>query len=151
MTCREMLALEHPNHIGDFDGGCRGCPSYFYYMPDPEWCGTDREPANKCTICWDREIPGTEANSDDVTEAINNMYEKETSTMEQKTKAQLIEEINNLQEKIEKLDRYRQYELAATELHVFYESFVNAGFTKEQAWELFMSTAKVGIQAAFVR
>lgn len=69
MTCREKLKMEHPeyvihNYISDkesigilgtrYAGGCKGCPSNYGYMADPDWCdGT----SSRCTECWDRKIP----------------------------------------------------------------------------------------------
>lgn len=55
MTCREKLAMEHPNYIGDeYIGGCYGCPSTHGYLEDPEVCIINRD---ACAKCWDREIP----------------------------------------------------------------------------------------------
>ena len=53
MTCREKLAIEHPDKITS-EGDCIGCPSKYGYMQDPgsEWCTT-----MLCDNCWDREIP----------------------------------------------------------------------------------------------
>lgn len=71
MTCREKLKLEHPEYVikdytsdkdslfllgSNYAGGCKGCPSTYGYMADPDWCdGT----SSRCSECWDREIPET--------------------------------------------------------------------------------------------
>lgn len=58
MTCREKLALEHPDRVSDkYRGGCCGCPSGVGYLEDPPtvWCNS-----GMCDLCWDREIPETE-------------------------------------------------------------------------------------------
>lgn len=56
MTCRERLKIEHPEHVGDvFRGGCRGCPASYRYLDMPTYCKEDVE--DKCSKCWDREIP----------------------------------------------------------------------------------------------
>lgn len=48
-----------------------------------------------------------------------------------------IEELRKLcEEKTDKLIKKEQYDKAATDLHDMYESYVAAGFTKEQAWEI---------------
>lgn len=62
MTCREKLNIEYPSEVGSsFVGGCCGCPHHFGYLDSPEYCVPDTSKAiNKCTKCWDREIPGTE-------------------------------------------------------------------------------------------
>lgn len=62
MTCREKLKIEHPDHINmGCLGGCAGCPSSYKYLDTPDYCGDVNIPANeRCTMCWDREIPETE-------------------------------------------------------------------------------------------
>lgn len=60
MTCREKLAMEHPEDIGEsYIGGCNGCPCDYGYLDKfnndcPMWCSDE-----KCKNCWDREIPDT--------------------------------------------------------------------------------------------
>lgn len=56
--------------------------------------------------------------------------------MANKTKAELMEEIKDLNEKIKRLDRYKHYEDAADELAALRDSFVNAGFTKTEAFTM---------------
>lgn len=53
MTCREKLAMEHPDKIDpEKSGGCVGCPSeYGYSSAAAEDCDIP------CTECWDREMP----------------------------------------------------------------------------------------------
>lgn len=62
MTCREKLAIEHPERLApEYVSGCWGCPSDFGYLPDPEYC--NRRIDIKCCDCWDRDIlkePGFE-------------------------------------------------------------------------------------------
>lgn len=56
MTCREKLAMEHPELISHaFSGGCKGCPDDYGYMDRISDCCI-----SKCYECWDREIPGSE-------------------------------------------------------------------------------------------
>ena len=60
MTCREKLAVEHPNKIApDSPGGCYACPVTYGYLERPDWCH-DKSNVNgdRCGECWDREIPG---------------------------------------------------------------------------------------------
>lgn len=56
MTCRERLAIEHPDYVNEYlySGGCIGCPSTYGYMDDPDNCDY-----TICYECWDREIPST--------------------------------------------------------------------------------------------
>lgn len=63
MTCREKLAKEHPEYINDtaYSGGCKGCPSEYDYLSDPEFCGGYSDKKEMCTRCWDREILESEA------------------------------------------------------------------------------------------
>lgn len=61
MTCREKLAIEHPDRIGNkWAGGCLGCPSGYGYMSTPDFCNIE-----ECNKCWDREIPETEHSTDE--------------------------------------------------------------------------------------
>lgn len=56
MTCREKLAIEHPDEVHDsYEGGCRGCPNYYGYLEKPVECRFGG--SISCTECWDREIP----------------------------------------------------------------------------------------------
>ena len=60
MTCKEKAAEQYPFAVGDeFCGGVSGCPSSLQYRyADPiEGCDGSQE---KCTECWNREIPETE-------------------------------------------------------------------------------------------
>lgn len=62
MTCREKLALEHPDRVNmGFVGGCIGCPSSYEHLDIPDYCEDVNIPAKeRCTMCWGREIPETE-------------------------------------------------------------------------------------------
>ena len=54
MTCREKLAMEHPEKVGfGYIGGCYGCPTPYGYAKKPEWC---EETEESCTKCWDRDV-----------------------------------------------------------------------------------------------
>ena len=58
MTCREKLAMEHPEGIDpECVGGCSVCPHTYGYAKDPEWCKPGDE---TCTKCWDREVEEVE-------------------------------------------------------------------------------------------
>ena len=53
MTCREKLAIEHPEKCSnEYAGGCGGCPHEYGYLVKPSDCEH-----RTCTSCWDREIP----------------------------------------------------------------------------------------------
>lgn len=62
MTCREKLKIEHPDRINmRCIGGCVGCPSAYEYLDFPDYCEDANMPiGERCTRCWDREIPETE-------------------------------------------------------------------------------------------
>lgn len=61
MTCREKLAIEHPEFVkeeaterfGSYAGGCKGCPIDYGYAKDPAGC---YERVISCDDCWDREV-----------------------------------------------------------------------------------------------
>lgn len=68
MTCREKLAIEHPEEI-DHErlGGCNGCPHTYGYAKKPEECGNL---SLRCWKCWDREVE-TDMETDVKTEVDN--------------------------------------------------------------------------------
>ena len=66
MTCREKLAIEHPECVNPiYDGGCFNCPPDYGYLDDrPEYCsgfGHHHNANHECDRCWDREIPKKES------------------------------------------------------------------------------------------
>lgn len=57
MTCREKLAIEHPEEIDiECFGGCNNCPATYGYAKEPEWCDNNNLTDEKCRRCWDREV-----------------------------------------------------------------------------------------------
>jgi hypothetical protein len=69
--------------------------------------------------------------------------EKEKNMATKKTKAELEKELETVKEskaelekELKNLEKYKQYEDAAGEIHALYTSFVMAGFTDDQAFEL---------------
>lgn len=157
MTCREKLKLERPDRVSsEFTGGCACCPCTYGYLDPPVYC--DSYGSHKlCTECWDREIPGTgpltyEHTSEPVgkvtgiTEDENGVtvtIEKEKNMATKKTKADLEKELEivkaskeELEKELKNLEKYKQYEDMAGEIHAMYVSFVTAGFSEEQAYDL---------------
>ena len=54
MTCREKLAIEHPEGVdSECLGGCVGCPHTYGYAKKPEWCENEDF---SCWECWDRKV-----------------------------------------------------------------------------------------------
>lgn len=71
MTCREKLAMEHPDCLGNaWIGGCKGCPSDYGYMSMRDGCELNEK---SCTRCWDREL--SEAVGDVVHNAVTEQWE----------------------------------------------------------------------------
>ena len=73
---------------------------------------------------------------------VQNEKEKNMATTK-KTKAELMEELEDikkskeeLEKELKNLDKYKQYEDMAGEIYALQVSFVNAGFTDDQAFEL---------------
>lgn len=99
MTCREKLKIEHPTEVGSrFVGGCCGCPHHFGYLDRPKYCDPDAPKAiNKCTKCWDREIPGTEETKEKNME-LNEKFAKMTFAELVDTASSYEKEIENLRE-----------------------------------------------------
>ena len=164
MTAREKLKLEHPEKIDPKElGGCRSCPSAYDYLENPSWCRyldghnyTMEEAEDECTRCWNREIPESiekklaricEVKPDKVDlQMISNMNKREVTMNTRATKQELLENIAKLKEELERLDKYRKYEEAASEIKAIHDAFMNAGFTDEQAFALIntaMSTVKI--------
>ena len=162
MTCREKLKLEHPECVDPiYGGGCEGCPSSYGYLSSPFVCGGRDD---ECTECWDREIPGTEPltyehagkpigkvfsfteseNGVDIKIELIEEKEKNMGTKNtKKTKAELMEELENvkaskeeLEKELKNLEKYKHYDDMAGEVHAIYMSFVNAGFSEVQAYDL---------------
>lgn len=146
MTCREKLKVQHPELVDSrFMGGCRGCPydvgrRYVSKAACSEICmDLTLLPSERCTKCWDQVIPSKKKTIKET--------KKGNETTMKKTKEELINENAELKKQIRKnekelvkLERYRQYSDAAGELRAAHESFVEAGFTDEQAFELLKLT-----------
>ena len=135
MTCKEKLVLEHPEHLNpNLWAGVDTCPTEFGYADKPAYCNDETLTCDeRCTMCWDREIPETE----------NIKKENVIMTPTKMTKADLIEEIKlahehiqNMETQIKNLERYKQYEDMANEFKAMHTAFINSGFTNEQAFEM---------------
>lgn len=145
MTCREKLKIEHPYAINaKYCGGCFDCPVSYGYLGFPGYCCDTSIPLKKrCTMCWDREIPENK-NNNEMEE--NKMNETTTRTM---TREDLYNDINqkkkeieSLKERISKLAKYEKYDASADECAAMKDSFVRAGFTEEQAFEILLVCLK---------
>lgn len=64
------------------------------------------------------------AKAKELTQQIKELHEKQT------------EEMRSLEEQREQALKTEKYDEAATELKNLYDSYVRAGFTEQQAWEL---------------
>lgn len=128
MTCREKLALEHPECIAPNEkGGCWDCPITYGYLTRPEYC--EMRSSDVCYKCWDREIP-EETNE-----------EKPMST--KKTKAELMEELEaankakaDLEKQLAEMEKYKNYRNCGDELKAIHIAFMDAGFDSTQAFTL---------------
>lgn len=152
MTCREKLKLEHPENFNpDLWGGVDTCPTVFGYLGKPDYCHDyNEDPGERCTRCWDREIPGTEEIKKE-----NEIMPTDSINRIKKTKAELLEEleqanqnVRDLKNEIKNLERYKQYENAADELKALYTAFMNSGFTNEQAFEMLKMLVGPTVSAA---
>ena len=132
MTCKEKLKIEHPDKVSDrYLGGCYRCPSSFGYLEDPPYCvkliSVAHVTDETCQECWDREIPSVENKE---------IGEKNMCELKRKTKQELIEDIKEMRNDLERLERYEQYETGANEMRALLDSFINAGFTRQEAFDL---------------
>lgn len=56
LTCREKLAIEHPDKINDrYIAGCSGCPWNYDYAKRPAYCSNLKNETD-CIACWNREV-----------------------------------------------------------------------------------------------
>ena len=74
--------------------------------------------------------------------------------MANKTKNELLEEIEaknkeikDLKDEVQKLDRYKEYEKCADEFAAVRDSFVRAGFTKTEAFEMTKFTIQMAVNS----
>lgn len=145
MTCKEKLKEIRPDWGQDELDRVIGeeCPVDHINIEVPSdedgrfWCGRGR-----CEKCWDREISDTNSN-----DYITTTNEKEQSMTTKKTKAELEKELETVKEskaelekELKNLEKYKQYEDMAGEIHALYTSFVYAGFSEEQAYDLLKTT-----------
>ena len=56
--------------------------------------------------------------------------------MATKTRAELESEIKALRQQIDNQARDEQFDKSARDIKAVYDSFIRAGFTEEQAWEI---------------
>ena len=56
--------------------------------------------------------------------------------MATKTRAELESEIKALRQQIDNQARDEQFDKSAQDIKAIYDSFIRAGFTEEQAWEI---------------
>lgn len=129
MTLIEKLRKEHPEEMNSFDRPIY-CPTRYGYTSPPLYCGDlDYGNANKrCTDCWNREIHEEKEKENELMNKTKAMLEEE---LEQKKS-----EIEDLKKELEKAEKYKQYDDMAGEIKAIYDSFVNAGFNEDQAYEI---------------
>lgn len=129
MTLIEKLRKEHPEEMNSFDRPIY-CPTKYGYTGRPSYCGDiDYGDANKrCTDCWNREIPEKKEKENELMNKTKAMLEEE---LEQKKN-----EIEDLKKELAKAEKYKQYDDMAGEIKAVYDSFVNAGFDEDQAYEI---------------
>lgn len=73
MTFREKMQKGHPNYIHKgYCGGVSGCPSDYFKEKEGLCVGRLDPSREKCTKCWDREIP-TEDNAEEKENTTKNL------------------------------------------------------------------------------
>lgn len=129
MTLIEKLRKEHPEEMNSFDRPIY-CPTKYGYTSPPLYCRDfDYGNANKrCTDCWNREILEEKEKENELMNKTKAMLEEE---LEQKKN-----EIEELKKELVKVEKYKQYDDMAGEIKAIYDSFVNAGFNRDQAYEI---------------
>ena len=129
MTLIEKLRKEHPEEMNSFDRPIY-CPTKYGYTSPPLYCRDfDYGNANKrCTDCWNREIPEEKEKENELMNKTKAMLEEE---LEQKKN-----EIEELKKELVKVEKYKQYDDMAGGIKGIFDSFVNAGFNRDQAYEI---------------
>ena len=150
MTLREKVAMEEPNNVGaGFNGGVFSCPGAYDYLNMPSCMSTMECPRNSsgimktCNDCWGQEFVPTETAEKKENKPMNFTMEPKTT---KKTKTQLIEEMNDLKKELIRLEKYSKYESVAGEMYAILESFVNAGFTREEAFTMLTVSMKTAMR-----
>jgi hypothetical protein len=149
MTFIEKLKQEHPETItylnsGDINyAGIALCPSEYGYelKSSHDDCEHIRL---TCEECWNREMPEIEEKPctqckncpHKNTENQKGETKMEGKVTTRKTKAELLEEIAELKKQAERAGRYEQCDEAAADIKAVCDSFINAGFSREDAFAL---------------
>lgn len=135
MTFLEQYVFDHGDMVMSEN---TSCPWKCEYEPRYDCSNV------ACNDCWNREIPGT--NNIDISKGETKMEGKVTT---RKTKAELLEEIAELKKQAERAGRYEKYDEGAAEIKAMCDSFINAGFNHDAAFQLTMkmieTVGKVGI------
>lgn len=148
MTCKEKLMNEKPAMFGLTADIPPGCPQDYGYLPAPDYCEWPYKYAEKCLNCWNREIkeenkeikenicpnyvPRDEAprTSAEIKAELNELYD------EYRRKADILIHEYELTRKREELDA------AAFELKSLVDSYIYAGFTREEAMDIVLTNIK---------
>ena len=153
MTCEEKYKREHVGSTG-VSINSPGCPQDHGYLPAPDNCPWPYRHAAVCMDCWNREIP--EKNEKEK----ENMNETEWTRTEVKAEAEAPKELTvaEIEDMMYELDR--NYLKAMDELRVslkearrreemqeianrakmILDSYISAGFTREEALEFIRSS-----------
>ena len=63
-----------------------------------------------------------------------------------KTKQDLLDEIKNLKEQIERIENKSKYDKGAMEMKALFDSYVDVGFSEEMAFELVLTSMKLAMK-----
>lgn len=145
MTFKEKFEKEFPEKAAEFIFPWWNCPSGHFDDPATEdgkcpYFDAPLEMSERCTICWNRTIPGTETKINKKGE--ETMTKNHNTT--RKTKDELLNEIASLKKRVNELERFEKYAECANEMKAMYDANVDAGFNHDQAFELL----KISITAA---
>ena len=61
--------------------------------------------------------------------------------LNERSREELIEEIENLKEEVKKRDKYSKYDTMGEELAAVRDAMIEHGFTEEQAFQLMLAAA----------
>ena len=129
MTWLEKFYMDNPCHLGASRSGV-GCPAD--YVDDADCPQKPDGSTMSCSECWGRKIPEIPEEKEEK----ENKPMKKTKAMPEEELEQKKNEIEELKKELVKVEKYKQYDDMAGEIKAIYDSFVNAGFNRDQAYEI---------------
>ena len=153
MTCEEKYKREHVGSIG-VSINSPGCPQDHGYLPAPKDCPWPYRLPVICMACWNREIPenndiNKEKEEMNETTCPNYVPRDEAPRTSAEIKAEIRElhgeyrrKADILEHELEITRKREELEAAACELKLLVDSYISAGFTRDEAMSIVLTNIK---------